>query len=136
MPENIYSKVNPEVLLLSVNRNEEINDNRTDVCPEDKFLQISTKKIAKATKFKPHKHNILQRNIDNTHECWIILSGCIKATFYDLNNEQIYETLLKNGDCAVVYNAGHSFEVLEDNTKLYEVKNGPYYGQSKDKTFF
>lgn len=136
MPQNIYSKIEPTVLLLSINRNEEICDNRTDVCPEDKFLQISTKILKKDTKFKPHKHNILNRSIDNTHECWIVMSGCIKATFYDLNNEQIHETLLKSGDCAVVYNAGHSFEVVEDNTKLYEVKNGPYYGQAKDKTFF
>jgi hypothetical protein len=27
-------------------------------------------------------------------------------------------------------------EVVEDNTILYEVKNGPYYGQQKDKTYF
>ena len=136
MPQNIFSKVNPEVLLLSINRYEEIGNDRVDVCPDDKFLQISTKKLLKDTKFKPHRHNVLNRTIDNTHECWIVLEGSIRATFYDLNNEQICETLLNKGDCAVVYNAGHSFEVVEDNTKLYEVKNGPYFGQAKDKTFF
>ena len=35
----------------------------------------------------------------------------------------------------MVFSAGHGFEVIEDNTILYEVKNGPYYGQIKDKTF-
>ena len=41
---------------------------------------------------------------------------------------------LKKGDMAIVYKAGHSFNVLEDNTVLYEFKNGPYYGKLKDKT--
>ena len=136
MPINIYSKVDEKLLLLSINRKSEISDERIDICPENKYLQISTKKLKKDTKFKPHKHNILERNLDNTHECWIVLEGSIKGTFYDLNNELIYETILKTGDCAVVYNAGHSLEVVEDNTILYEVKNGPYYGQQKDKTYF
>lgn len=136
MPQNIYSKIDSNLLLLSINRKNEISDNRVDICPEDKFLQISTKRLYKNTSFKPHKHNILNRNIDNTHECWIVLEGSIKAVFYDIDNKVILDTNLNSGDCAVVYNAGHSFEVTEDNTILYEVKNGPYYGQTKDKTFF
>jgi len=136
MPTNIYSKIDEKVLLLSINRKEEISDERIDICPENKYLQVSTKRLKKDIKFKPHKHNALERNIDNTHECWIILEGSIKASFYDLNNDLIYETILKSGDCAVVYDSGHSMEIIEDNTIIYEVKNGPYYGQQKDKTFF
>jgi mannose-6-phosphate isomerase-like protein (cupin superfamily) len=66
---------------------------------------------------------------------WIILEGRIRAFFYDIDNSLIYETDLIAGDCAVVFKAGHSFEVTLDNTVLYEVKNGPYYGQQKDKIF-
>ena len=39
------------------------------------------------------------------------------------------------GDCVVVFKAGHEFTVLEDNTIIYEFKNGPYYGVEADKTF-
>ena len=45
------------------------------------------------------------------------------------------DTELGAGDCVVVFKAGHGFEVLEDNTILYEFKNGPYFGVEIDKTY-
>ena len=135
MPEIIYSKVNEDIPLLSINRRKEISEDRSDMCSETELLQISTKLLKKGTTFKPHKHNELERTSKTTHEAWIILEGSIRAKFWDIDDELIFETILNSGDCAVVFRAGHGFEVLEDNTILYEVKNGPYYGQLKDKTF-
>ena len=135
MPEIIYSKVKEDTPLLAINRRWEISEDRTDVCSEDQLLQISTKKLSKGTTFKPHKHNVLKRDTNTTHEAWIVLKGAIKAKFWDIDDTLIHETVLRFGDCAVVYEAGHGFEVLQDGTILYEVKNGPYFGQLKDKTF-
>ena len=50
-----------------------------------------------------------------------------------MDNSLIVETVLSAGDCVVVFKAGHAFEVLEDDTILYEFKTGPYYGVEKDK---
>ena len=133
--KRIFSNINQEELLLVINKKEDIDNNRKDLCPDGQFLQISTKVLSCGTKFKPHKHLYLERNTNITQEAWIILSGKIKATFYDLDDSIILEEILTLGDCAVVFSAGHSFEVLEDNTILYEVKNGPYYGIEKDKIF-
>jgi cupin fold WbuC family metalloprotein len=120
---------------LAINRATEISKSRTDLCPEDEYLQICTKVMEAGTTFKPHRHNKLIRTTDITQEAWIILKGKVAATFWDLNDSIIYETNLSAGDCAVVFKAGHSFEVIEDDTILYEVKTGPYYGVEKDKTF-
>tara|TARA_B100000282_G_scaffold270059_1_gene223857 strand:- start:1032 stop:1451 length:420 start_codon:yes stop_codon:yes gene_type:complete len=135
MPEIIYSKVQEDLPLLSINRRWEISEDRTDICSEDQLLQISTKKLKKGTTFTPHRHNKLIRETETTHEAWIVLKGAIKAKFWDIDDTLIHETVLRFGDCAVVYKAGHGFEVLQEGTILYEVKNGPYYGQLKDKTF-
>ncbi len=135
MPEVIYSKVNKDTPLLAINRRGEISEDRNDICSENELLQISTKLLKKGTTFKPHKHNKLERVTNTTHEAWIVLEGSIGATFWDIDDQVVFETVLSAGDCAVVFKAGHGFEVLEDNTILYEVKNGPYYGQLKDKTF-
>jgi cupin fold WbuC family metalloprotein len=135
MPKLIYSKNESDLLLLVINRREEITENRTDLCPDTELLQISTKILKKDTSFKPHKHNIIERKTYNTNETWIILQGSVHAKFWDTDDKIIYETALKSGDCAVVFHAGHGFEVLEEGTILYEIKNGPYYGQVKDKTF-
>tara|TARA_R100000458_G_C8268815_1_gene243609 strand:+ start:1714 stop:2133 length:420 start_codon:yes stop_codon:yes gene_type:complete len=135
MPEVIYSKVKKNTPLLAINRRGEISEDRNDICSENELLQISTKLLKKGTTFKPHKHNKLERITDTTHEAWIVLEGSIGATFWDIDDQVVFETVLSAGDCAVVFKAGHGFEVLEDDTILYEVKNGPYYGQLKDKTF-
>ena len=134
MPRNVFSKVQPDVLLLSINKGEEINEQRTDICPSDEYLQISTKKVPQGMKFKPHRHNNLERTTDITQEAWIILKGSIMATFWDIDDTVLEKTKLQAGDCAVVYRAGHGFEVLEEGTILYEVKTGPYFGIEKDKT--
>lgn len=135
MPEVIYSKVNKDIALLAINRRGEISEDRNDICSENELLQISTKLLKRGTTFKPHKHNELERTTNTTHEAWIVLEGSIGATFWDIDDQVVFETVLSAGDCAVVFKAGHGFEVLEDNTILYEVKNGPYYGQLKDKKF-
>jgi len=135
MPRNIYSKKDESLLLLTINRLGEINNDRTDLCPSREFLQISTKKISKGTKFKPHRHNPLDRKTTMTQEAWVVLRGKIRASFYDVDDSLIEQVDLTSGDCAVVYYAGHGFEVLEDDTILYELKSGPYFGVEKDKTF-
>ena len=135
MPEPIYSNCEEGTLMLTINRAWEISEQRTDVTPESEYLQISTKILSRDTSFRAHKHNPLDRHTTTTQEAWIILKGAIKAKFWDLDDTVLHETILRDGDCAVVYKAGHSFEVLQEGTVLYEVKNGPYYGQTKDKTF-
>ena len=130
-----YSKKDPDILLLSISRKEDISSDRKDLSPESEFLQCSSKLLSKGISFKPHKHNTLHRETTKTQEAWVFLSGSVLAKFYDVDDSLYLETKLSAGDCAVVFNAGHSFEVLEDDTIIYEFKTGPYYGVEADKTF-
>mgnify|MGYP003674626035 CR=1 FL=1 len=131
----VYSKVNKDTLLLTLIRIKDVTDSRIDLSPVEELLQVSVKKLPKDTSFKPHKHNKLVRVTDTTQEAWVFLSGKVLAKFYDLDDSLILETEMKVGDCVVVFQAGHSFEVLEQDTIIYEFKNGPYYGIEADKTF-
>ena len=133
--KRFYSKVDPDILLFTLNKSEDITYDRTDLSPEDQYLQVATKKLSKDTTFRPHRHLKLTRQIDKTQEAWVFLSGKVRASFYDIDDTLFFETELSAGDCAVAYNAGHSFIVLEDKTTLYEFKNGPYLGIEKDKKF-
>lgn len=135
MSKLYYSKIDENILLFSICRKKNITSNRLDLSPETEFLQCSTKLLESGTFFKPHRHNSIIRNTDKTQEAWVFLSGKVLARFYDIDDSLFLETKFSEGDCVVVYNAGHGFEVLEDDTILYEFKNGPYYGQKKDKTF-
>ena len=83
-------------------------------------------------KFKPHKHRFLERTTTRTQECWIIIQGKIKATYYDIDDKIITEKILEPGDCSITYNGAHNIDILEDNTLMYEIKNGPYMGNDRD----
>lgn len=131
--KSFFSKIDQNVLLYVVNEYESINQKRRDLSPESECLQASCKRLKKEDSFKPHKHLPLERKTTQTQEAWVVLDGKIHAKFYDLDDTLYSDHILKSGDCVVAFNAGHCFEVLEDNTVLYEFKNGPYYGIVKDK---
>jgi hypothetical protein len=131
--EKIYSKVDPEKLILSLMRYSNISKYRTDLCPNEEFLQVSGRKLEKGLKAKAHKHLPIDRKTNITHEAWVVLNGHIKGTFYDLDDSVLYETEIKKGDVAVLFRGGHSLEALEEDTIMYEVKTGPYYGVDIDK---
>ena len=131
--KRIYSNIDPSKLILTEIRRTDLADYRVDLSPAEEFLQVSGRKISKDIKVGAHKHLPIDRNTDITQEAWIVLSGSIRGVFYDLNSEILYETILKYGDCVVLYRGGHSLEVLEDNTLFYEIKTGPYFGLEADK---
>ena len=132
---HVYSAVEPNLMLCVINRGAEIGTQRADLSPQDQYLQCATKKLTKVTTFAPHKHNELLRTTDITQEAWVFLKGRVAARFWDIDDRLIYETELGEGDAAIVFRGGHSFEVLEEDTILYEFKTGPYYGVEKDKTY-
>ena len=132
---HVYSVVDPSLMLCVINRGDDIGNNRADLSPQDQYLQCATKKLTKGTTFAPHKHNELVRTTNITQEAWVFLKGRVAAKFWDIDDRLIYETELGEGDAAIVFRGGHSFEVLEEDTILYEFKTGPYYGVEKDKTY-
>jgi len=36
----------------------------------------------------------------------------------------------------MTFEGGHTYEILEENTSIYEFKTGPYNGRENDKQFF
>ncbi len=131
----IHSLVDPEILLAVLCQKTDIEGVRRDLSPSDECLQVACKKLNTSDTFRPHKHLTVHRETSQTQEVWIILGGAVEITLYDLNDEVIYRGRLESGDCFITLRGGHGFEVLEDDTILYEIKNGPYWGQESDKVF-
>jgi len=63
-----------------------------------------------------------------------IEKGRVKVDLYGLDGEKIRTVELSTGDTILFVNGGHGFEVLED-TKIIEVKQGPYLGKEGDKAY-
>ena len=91
----------------------------------------------------------LERKLNHTNEMLAKLSGDVviskenapvfRADTFIVNNDLddtiLVEPILNPGDASFTLEGGHNYEILEDNTLVYEYKTGPYEGQALDKTF-
>jgi cupin fold WbuC family metalloprotein len=132
----IFSKVEKDKLLHIINRLDEITT-RSEVVPENNFIQCATLKMEKGKTFRPHKHIVKERHYleQIAQESWVVIKGSVKCIFYDIDDSIIAEEILNQGDASFTLYGGHNYEILEDDTIVYEYKTGPYEGQKLDKTF-
>ena len=131
-----YSKIDPKKLLHIVVRKEDLKPGRKDIVPEEHFIQCSHLNMEKGKTFKPHKHIFKNRRRNViAQESWIVIQGKVKCIFYDLDDTILVEPILEQGDASFTLEGGHNYEILENNTLVYEYKTGPYEGQALDKTF-
>lgn len=134
--EKIYSKKEPSKLLHIIVRKSDFCSGRSDIVPEDQFIQCSILSLKNEKTFKPHKH-IWKRGPEDiiAQESWVIIQGRVKCSLYDIDNILLAEPVLYAGDASFTLQGGHTYTILEDDTLVYEYKTGPYKGQQLDKEF-
>ena len=134
--ENIYSKIDPTKLLHVIVRKENLTPGRVEVINEDQFIQCTLLNMEKGKTFKPHKHIWKERTRNViAQESWIVIQGSVKCIFYDIDDQILATPILYPGDASFTLEGGHNYEILENDTLVYEYKTGPYEGQQLDKQF-
>ena len=135
--EKIYSKVKPDLLLHVIFRLRDFEDGREEIIGADEFIQCSALKLKAGHTFKPHKHNVQERSYVDyiPQESWVVISGMVRCTFYDIDDTVIAEPLLTIGDASFTLRGGHTYTIETPNIFVYEYKTGRYFGQKNDKTF-
>tara|TARA_R110000796_G_scaffold43261_1_gene106288 strand:- start:3414 stop:3824 length:411 start_codon:yes stop_codon:yes gene_type:complete len=132
----VYSKSNRKLLHLIYSASE-FSDGMTELVDPCNFIQAMFLKMPKGKKFQAHKH--VWKAVSNrqtvAQESWVVLKGSAKGFFFDTTGELLKDVILKEGDVTFTLDGGHSFEILEDDTMIYEFKTGPYEGVEKDKVF-
>ena len=84
---------------------------------------------------KAHIHKLVTREVSITQEVLHILSGRIEITLFDKNKNRVRSLELTSGDTILLASGGHGIKFLEDS-KILEVKQGPYSGVGGDKEYF
>lgn len=97
-------------------------------------LQLGVSGYKKGAKIKPHFHIEKEIKVNKIQEVVHIESGRTIVNLYDLNGKKFKLVELSDGDIIFFVNGGHGFEMIED-TKIIEVKQGPYPGRDKDKKY-
>jgi cupin fold WbuC family metalloprotein len=132
----IYSKIKENKILHLVSKLESLAP-RTDLISSENFIQCALLRMNKGKTFPPHKHIKKERHHKEqiAQESWVVIQGSVKCFFYDLNDELLETAILNPGDASFTLEGGHTYEILEDDTIVYEYKTGPYEGQELDKEF-
>jgi len=125
--EKIYSKIDGRVLHF-VNRLSDIQSKRNNLCSDESFIQCASYRVNKGLITKPHEH--IERKVVHDHyvtqEAWIVIQGSIKVILFDIDGQFLSSEILYKGDVCITFFGGHTFDVLENNTIIYEFKTGPY----------
>ena len=129
----IYSKSEPDKLLHIIIRKEDVTEQRMNIIDDKEFLQLAAMNLPLGKTFLPHKHIFCERTTTIAQESWVVIQGKVKAILYDINDEILTDEILNPGDCSVTLYGGHNYEILENNTLVYEYKTGPYKGLKFDK---
>lgn len=111
-----------------------VGDGVKFLTPPDYPLQLGLIERKKGYSFRPHIHKDMHYNVNTTQEFLYIERGRIKVSVYDHDWVLLHQTEMTSGDFLFAVTGGHSFEVLED-TRLIEVKQGPYPGDQYAKRF-
>lgn len=97
------------------------------------FIQAGTWNYDKGKETIPHSHKTVKRTANKTQEVIFIKKGAVEAKFFSDSGEFLKKKILEAGNIVIIFAGGHSFKILENNTQVLEVKNGPYPGLEKDK---
>jgi hypothetical protein len=101
---------------------------------ENDSQQLGYMNRPKGYEILPHRHNIVQREVNLTQEVLYIKSGKVRVDFYDNEQNYLESRIVAKGDVILLADGGHGFMMLEQS-EIIEVKQGPYCGE-RDKVRF
>ena len=103
---------------------------------DNEFVQAGTWGYNKNKTLFAHSHNKVKRETDITQEVIFVKKGKILAQIYNFSKQLVNEIEVSSGDIIILLYGGHGYKILEDNTQVLEIKNGPYPGAEKDRKRF
>lgn len=100
-------------------------------------LQLGMNFYRAGEAIKAHYHLKKQVQTNSVvQEFLLIAAGRAKLTLYDANDQREFASRqLESGDMVLLLAGGHGLDIQAD-TKIVELKLGPYDGKVKDKVVF
>lgn len=120
-------------LIAKIIRENEWNDGLAFFSDDKDFIQVGTWVYQEGKDLLPHVHNTFERASNVTQEVIYVRKGAILARFFGEQGKPLQEIVCKEGDTVIALAGGHGYRILENDTKVLEVKNGPYFGPDRDR---
>lgn len=103
---------------------------------DSEFIQVGTWFYDQGKELQNHVHNEFDRTASRTCETVYMVSGSMRVNLYTLEKKYVESFDIHQGDTLILLDSGHGYEILEDGTKVLEIKNGPFMGVDVDKEKF
>ena len=101
--------------------------------PADMFVLAGCWQYPAGKVLGAHRHIYNERIVTQTQESVYVKRGRLKVNVFDEDSVLVESVILESGDFAVLGDCGHGYEILEDDTQILEIKNGPFVGVEADK---
>jgi hypothetical protein len=111
----------------------DIQENLTFFSQDEEFIQVGAWNYDAGKELFAHIHNEVPRMITRTSEVLYVVAGRIEATIFTLDENPVKTLVLNVGEILVLLECGHGYKILDDGTKVFEIKNGPYLGAETDR---
>jgi hypothetical protein len=100
---------------------------------DEEFIQVGSWRYGSGRNLAAHNHNVVPRTFDRTQEVIVVLRGRVRASIYNEEDVLAGHLVAGQGQVLILCAGGHGYEILEDDTLIIEVKNGPYPGAAVDR---
>lgn len=102
--------------------------------PSDYPLQVGLLDHKKGKSVPPHIHRDLKYNVNTTQEFLYVEKGIVDIIIFNKQWKKVKKVRLTKGDSILFVSCGHSVNIHK-NTRVFEIKQGPYPGNKKAKIF-
>jgi len=100
--------------------------------PPEEFFQIGLGFDSNERKIRKHLHKEIIRTINLTSEFLYVIEGSIDASIFSEEGIKVDSLTISANQALLQFRGGHEFHI-NSNTKYFELKQGPYLGNEKDK---
>ncbi|MBM3206767.1 MAG: hypothetical protein FJZ43_04055 [Candidatus Staskawiczbacteria bacterium] len=130
---NIKKIQSKEIVLAIIIKEGEWDKGLKFVSADTDYQQVGFWNYEKGKVLQAHVHLKASREVLKTQEVIFMKQGSMRADIYDEDRVLVESLVLEKGDIGIFLNGGHGYEILENDTLVLEVKNGPYVGPEKDR---
>ena len=122
-----------EIALAVIHKKNDWKEGLDFLTENESFIQVGTWWYNSGKKLAMHSHKEYERQAKLTQEIVFVVQGSMIANILNSKLELIESVELRQGDLAIMLDGAHGYEIIEDNTKIVEAKNGPFVSVEKDK---
>lgn len=100
------------------------------------FIQVGTWRYDSGKALQAHVHKRCVREAEYTQEVIFVKNGELEADIYSEEGKLVESIRMRTGDCLILLAGGHGYRIINNDTQVLEIKNGPYFGPEKDRRRF